>query len=181
VAEAILTLSEALDRAQSGQLTLELEWFNICAEQAKQLSETEWKLRADWGRGLGHHQISNANEPAYALTSHADSKLQPSVGGIMTEASHRLQQAKLLASMGMATRTLALQRAMWATKRQLQAQGLKVNFFPHRELVSRAEQYLAQHREELIAEASAMVEQWHLEGFFGKRAKLTTFDQHRTP
>jgi hypothetical protein len=99
----------------------------------------------------------------------------------MTEASHSLQQAKLLVSMSNATRTLALQRAMWATKRQLQAQGLKVNFFPHRELVSRAEQYLAQHREELIAEASAMVEQWHLEGFFGKRAKLTTFDQHRTP
>jgi hypothetical protein len=59
----------------------------------------------------------------------------------MTEASHRLQQAKLLASMSNATRTLALQRAMWATKRQLHAQGLKVNFFPHRELVSRAEQY----------------------------------------
>ena len=37
MAEAILTLSEALDRAQSGQLTLEL--FNNCAQHAKQFSE----------------------------------------------------------------------------------------------------------------------------------------------
>jgi hypothetical protein len=32
----------------------------------------------------------------------------------MTESSHSLQQAKLLVSMSNATRTLALQRAMWA-------------------------------------------------------------------
>jgi len=48
----------------------------------------------------------------------------------MTEASHRLQQAKLLASMSNATRTLALQRAMWATKRQLQAQRPEGQLLP---------------------------------------------------
>jgi hypothetical protein len=55
----------------------------------------------------------------------------------------RLQQDKLRASMGMAIRTLALQRAMWATKHKLKAQGLKLAQFPHRELVSRAEQAAA--------------------------------------
>jgi hypothetical protein len=37
VAEALLTLSEALDRAQSSQPSLEL--FNNCAQHAEQLSE----------------------------------------------------------------------------------------------------------------------------------------------
>lgn len=39
VAEANRTLSEALDRAQLGQPTLEV--FNICAEYAEQLSEID--------------------------------------------------------------------------------------------------------------------------------------------
>jgi hypothetical protein len=92
----------------------------------------------------------------------------------MTEATNSVHLAKLRASMVMATRTLALQRAMWATKRKLRAQGLKVSHFPRRELVTLAEVYLAQHREALLSEASQIVERWRVEGFFGKRAKLNT-------
>jgi hypothetical protein len=78
----------------------------------------------------------------------------------------------IAASMSLATNTLALQRAMNLTKRQLQAQGLKPNHFSLRELRGRAEQYLAEHREELIAEAKVVVERWRVEAFFGKRARL---------
>ena len=82
------------------------------------------------------------------------------------------RQAQVRASMGMAVNVLARQAAIKATKRQLQAQGFKVNRFPHRDIVSRAEVYLAQHSEELIAEAKEIVERWQAEGFFGKRARL---------
>jgi hypothetical protein len=81
-------------------------------------------------------------------------------------------QAQLRASMSLATNILALQRAMNLTKRQLQAQGLKPNHFSHRDLRVRAEAYLADHREELVAEAREIVARWQTEGFFGKRAKL---------
>jgi hypothetical protein len=72
----------------------------------------------------------------------------------------------------LATNVLARQAALKEAKRQLQAQGFRPSHFSHRDLVIRAEQYLAAHREELIAEAKVVVERWRLEGFFGKRAKL---------
>jgi hypothetical protein len=87
----------------------------------------------------------------------------------MAEATQRLQQDKIRASMSLATHTLALQRAMNLTKRQLQAQGLKPNHFSLRDLRVRAEAYLADHRAELIAEAREIVERWRVEGVFGKR------------
>jgi hypothetical protein len=43
----------------------------------------------------------------------------------MAEATQRLHQAQVRASMGMAVNVLARQAAIKATKRQLQAQGLK--------------------------------------------------------
>jgi len=46
-------------------------------------------------------------------------------GTKMAEANRSVHQAQLRASMSLATNTLALQRAMNLTKRQLQAQGLK--------------------------------------------------------
>jgi hypothetical protein len=82
------------------------------------------------------------------------------------------RQAQVRASMGMAVNVLARQAAIKATKRQLQAQGLKPTHFSHRDLVIRAEQYLAEHREELIAEAREIVARWEREGFFGRRARL---------
>jgi hypothetical protein len=71
---------------------------------------------------------------------------------------------------------------MKAAKHQLSAQGLRPSHFSHRELVIRAQQYLDQHRAELIAEAKAIVEHWQAAGVFGKRggihftrrARLTT-------
>ena len=58
-------------------------------------------------------------------------------------------QAKIQGSMGMAVNVLARQAAIKATKRQLLAQGLGPTHLSHRELVIRAEQYLAEHRAEL--------------------------------
>jgi hypothetical protein len=68
---------------------------------------------------------------------------------------------------------------MKITKRRLQAQGLKVSHYPLRELRARAEAYLSDHREELIAEAKQTVERWRAEGFFGRRARLNTDAQRK--
>ena len=90
----------------------------------------------------------------------------------MAEAILSLAQAQLRASMGMAVNVLARQAALKAAKAKLQAQGFRPSHFSHRDLVIRAEAYLADHREELVAEAKEIVERWRVEGFFGKRAKL---------
>jgi hypothetical protein len=79
--------------------------------------------------------------------------------------------AKVRASMGHAAITLARRAAIKATKRQLQARGLKVSHFAQREIVAQAETYFAAHREQLVAQAKADVERWRLQGFFGKRAQ----------
>jgi hypothetical protein len=97
----------------------------------------------------------------------------------MAEATNSVHLAKIRARLHFATITLARQAAIKATKRQLQAQGLKVSHFSRRDLVVRAEQYLAEHREELIAEAKEIVERWRVEGFFGKRAALKTSEKRR--
>jgi hypothetical protein len=92
----------------------------------------------------------------------------------MTEATDSVHLTHLRASMGMAVNVLARQAAIKATKRQLQAQGLKPTHFSHRDLVIRAEQYLAEHREELIAEAREIVARWQAAGVFGKRGGIRT-------
>jgi hypothetical protein len=68
--------------------------------------------------------------------------------------------------------SIARQRAIKEAKAKLQAQGLRVSQFSQRDLVTRADAYLAAHREELIAESKEIVERWRVEGFFGKRARL---------
>jgi hypothetical protein len=90
----------------------------------------------------------------------------------MAEANASLHLTHLRASMSLATNTLARQAAIKEAKHQLSAQGLRVSQFSHRDLVIRAEAYLDQHREELIADAKQIVARWQAEGFFGKRAKL---------
>jgi HEPN domain-containing protein len=79
---------------------------------------------------------------------------------------------QLRASMSLATNTLARQAALKAAKAKLQAQGLRPSAISHRELVTRAEAYLAEHREELIADAKEIVERWQAEGVFGKRGGI---------
>jgi hypothetical protein len=95
----------------------------------------------------------------------------------MAEATDSVHLTKLRTRLHIATITLALQAAMKITKHQLRAQGLKPMHMSHRELRVRAEAYLTAHREELIAEASLVVERWRLEGFFGKRAQLSSSAQ----
>jgi hypothetical protein len=87
----------------------------------------------------------------------------------MAEATRSVHQAHLRA---MATMTLARQAALKAAKRQLSAQGLRPTHFSHRELVVRADAYLDQHREELIAEATQIVDHWQAEGFSAKGALI---------
>src|SRR5438876_12032598 len=65
----------------------------------------------------------------------------------------------------------ALYRAKAAVKREIQAQGLRLCEFTAKEITLRAEDYLAQNREALLAEAMVVVELWIAEGFFGKRAR----------
>ena len=91
----------------------------------------------------------------------------------MAEAADSLRLTQLRASMGIAINVLARHRALNLTKAQLRSAGLKVSHFSRRDLVVRAEAYLAQHREELIAEAKVVVERWQAHGFFG-RAGLKT-------
>ena len=90
----------------------------------------------------------------------------------MAEANRSVQQAQVRAT---ATITLARHRAIKATKAELRAQGLRPNHLSHRDIIIRAEEYLAQHRAELLAEAKATVTRWAAEGFFGRRAI------HKTP
>ena len=84
----------------------------------------------------------------------------------------KLAEAKVRASVGAAVMVLARQRAIKEAKAKLQAQGLRASQFSQRDLVTRADAYLAAHREELIAEAKEIVERWRVEAFFGKRARL---------
>jgi hypothetical protein len=95
----------------------------------------------------------------------------------MAEAHNTVHLTQLRARLDIATITLALQAAMKITKHQLRAEGLKPTHMPHRELRVRAEAHLTAHREELIAEAKEVVERWRLEGFFGKRAQLSSSAQ----
>jgi hypothetical protein len=68
--------------------------------------------------------------------------------------------------------TLARQQARAAVKLALQRQGRrKLSQIAHREIVAIAKEYLAQHPE-LIAQARPIIEQWRVEGFFGKRAAI---------
>jgi hypothetical protein len=95
------------------------------------------------------------------------------------------RQAQVRASMGMAVNVLARQAALKEAKHQLSARGFRPTQFSHRDLVIRAEAYLAEHREELAAEAREIVERWQAAGVFGKRggihftrrAKLRNNDQ----
>jgi hypothetical protein len=89
----------------------------------------------------------------------------------MIETNQSLQQAQIRTRLRAATKTLAQHEAIKAVKRQLQAKGLKLANFSHRNIVIAAEDYLARHQDELIAEAAKVVDRWQRDGFFGKRAQ----------
>jgi hypothetical protein len=66
--------------------------------------------------------------------------------------------------------TRAIQLAKNAVKHQLQARGIKLASVSARDITLMAEDYLNQHRHELIVEAMTTVQQWTAEGVFGKCA-----------
>jgi uroporphyrinogen-III synthase len=74
--------------------------------------------------------------------------------------------------------TLARQAAIKAVKRRLQAQGLKPQHIPAKEIRALAEEYLQQHRARLMAEAAELIatspafERWRC-------ATLESFDKRR--
>ena len=64
-----------------------------------------------------------------------------------------------------------MRRAREEVKAQIRREGrIKLSAVPAREIAAMAEAYVLAHRE-LIAEARARVEQWRVEGFFGKAAQ----------
>ena len=68
----------------------------------------------------------------------------------MAEATDSVHLTQLRTKLHHATITIALQRALWATKAQLQRQGLKISAFRYCELRTQAEAYLADHREDCL-------------------------------
>jgi hypothetical protein len=90
----------------------------------------------------------------------------------MDEANYRLQQTPNVAqarTMGKAVKVLAIREAIKAVKQRMHAEGLKVHHVPRKIIVAAADDYLANHRSELVAEATKIVERWHTEGAFGPR------------
>jgi hypothetical protein len=70
---------------------------------------------------------------------------------------------------------LALQRLRRRLRQKIRAQGYKLPEYSARDLRLLVEQYFDQHRDELIAEATATVEHWTAEGKFGKQAQRDWF------
>ena len=97
----------------------------------------------------------------------------------MVEADHIVTQTPALnhaqrraaERMRMATRVEALRRAREEVKAQIRREGrIRLSQVPPREITAMAEAYVLAHRE-IIVEARARVEQWRVEGFFGKTAQ----------
>jgi hypothetical protein len=86
----------------------------------------------------------------------------------MAQATNSLRQIQVRITT--ASRILAQLRARQAVKRQLQAKGEKVTHYSARDISVLANQYLAEHREELIPEAIANARTMILAGVLGKRA-----------
>ena len=91
----------------------------------------------------------------------------------MVEFTRSLTQAQRQAQrLLLATRVEALRRARAEVKAAIQREGrIKLSAVPAREITALAEAYVLAHRR-VIVEARASVEQWRVEGFFGKRAAL---------
>jgi hypothetical protein len=66
---------------------------------------------------------------------------------------------------------LATMRARQAVKDQLRREGLKVSHYAAREITLLANDWLAQHREEVMPECLATITKWTLRGDFGKRTQ----------
>jgi hypothetical protein len=67
--------------------------------------------------------------------------------------------------------TLAIHKARRIVQDQIRARGEKVSHYAAKDITLLAEQYLNEHRHELIREAWVRVQAMTAEGFFGKRAQ----------
>jgi hypothetical protein len=90
----------------------------------------------------------------------------------MATVSLQQSQCQLHARLAQAAIALAQHEAEKTVKLTLKRQGLKPQYIARREIVALANEYLAAHRAELLAQARPIIEQWRAEGFFGKRAAL---------
>ena len=92
----------------------------------------------------------------------------------MVETIHSVAQAQRLAQrQTIAVRVLCERRAQEEIKDQIRRQGkIKLSNVPrhHIQRLARAALEDAEYRSRLIAEAKLIVEEWRVEGFFGKRA-----------
>jgi len=88
----------------------------------------------------------------------------------MVEATQSYQRRGRF-SLRLAVAVLARQAAIKATKAELRAKGLKLSNFTHRDIVVLAEEYLAEHREELVAEAIVIAERWQAEDEHRREAR----------
>jgi hypothetical protein len=95
----------------------------------------------------------------------------------MVEAISSLTQAERVAQrQAIAVRVLCERRAQEEIKDQIRRQGkIKLSKVPRREIIAEAKARLfedVEYRSRLIEEAKLIVEEWRVEGFFGKRAAL---------
>jgi hypothetical protein len=79
-----------------------------------------------------------------------------------------------------AAHALAQLRSRQAAKRQLQALGHKVSHYSARDISVLANQYLSEHRAELMPHAIAEITEATLRGDFGKRAQRALAAVHKT-
>jgi hypothetical protein len=96
----------------------------------------------------------------------------------MVEATPSLTQAQRQAQrQALAEQVECEPRAREEIKDQIRRQGkVKLSRVPHREITAMARARLfedAEYRSRLIEEAKVIVEEWRVEGFFGKRAALS--------
>jgi hypothetical protein len=78
----------------------------------------------------------------------------------MAEAHNSVHLTNLRTRLHIAIAVIAQRAAIRETKAEMQRQGRKPATIPHREIVAAANEYAAQHRAELIAEAKQTVERW---------------------
>jgi len=71
----------------------------------------------------------------------------------------------------LAVAVLARQAAIRATKAELRAKGLKLAHFRQKDIVVLAKEYLAAHRDGLVAEATVIAERWQAEDELRREAR----------
>jgi hypothetical protein len=91
----------------------------------------------------------------------------------MVEATDSVHLTQLRTRLHIAIAVIARRAAIRETKAEMQRRGQKPQTIPHRDIVAAANEYAAQHREALTAEAKEVVERWAREGLFGKRCACT--------